>query len=427
MKCPHCGFENIDSSKHCLNCGARMDGNILCPKCGEAISPDYERCPHCNHKIPHLVEEEISPEEYSKKERVSSIFNKIFIILIITLLAFSMVAVYGEYVLFYKSGELIRGDAIYFLAKSWKYFKNDLSIAPNAAFKVRVYFEYISQFAIVAINIAIVTIASIVGIIKSAFALKKKGLKECDTYKYLCIDFLSNLTAITFLLSLHGDLGDMKSAFSPVMESYCGGMILTMLVMSIFSIVIRHENGKKVLTFEKIVFSLNYFISILLIISFAAPLFVDNDANYSYRIGSLFLTVINDFSSLNKTNMGVALIFASSSLVLFEAMEVFLLASLMIFFSIGFFTSRERSMRFKLPCYSISIFVSILSVIEFGMSIAAMIFTKKIYGGELTLSMMPISNLVLAILLIGSSIASFSITRMYRHSQKLAEHTTIKK
>ena len=67
MKCPHCGFENVDTSKHCLNCGARMDGNILCPKCGEAISPDFERCPHCNHKIPHIVEEEISPEEYSRK------------------------------------------------------------------------------------------------------------------------------------------------------------------------------------------------------------------------------------------------------------------------------------------------------------------------------------------------------------------------
>lgn len=424
MKCSQCGFENTDHSKHCLNCGARMDGNILCPKCGEAISPDYEKCPHCGKKIPHIHEEEVSPIELGKKERVFSIFNKIFLIMIIAILACSMGIVWGEYIRFYHDGELIKGTAGYFLFDSWKNLKEDLSFATGKMQKASLYFEYVSQFVIVLINIVFTLLSGIFGIISSAKSLRKKGLKECKSYRFLCITFLSNLTAMVMLLSFHPDMGDLKSAFSSSMQSYCWTLTLAMFVMSVFSIVIRHQNGKRSLTFEKIVFSLNFFVSIAMIVSLAFTVIQLKEGDYSLRIASLFSIALGDAPNLRTSNNGIALIFSSSALVLFGLIELFILASLAIFFSIGFYTDQERSMRFKIPCYGLSFFALVLSLIELAASISTAVFISKVYGVSFTTSYLPIVNVILGQMLFGASIASLSISRKYRRYLKLAEQTS---
>jgi Double zinc ribbon len=49
MKCPKCQFENPDSSKFCLKCGAKQE--IGCPKCGQAL-PAYARfCNECGYDL----------------------------------------------------------------------------------------------------------------------------------------------------------------------------------------------------------------------------------------------------------------------------------------------------------------------------------------------------------------------------------------
>ena len=47
MKCYKCQFENPNESSYCMNCGARLDGKIMCPTCRTLVEKDETKCPKC--------------------------------------------------------------------------------------------------------------------------------------------------------------------------------------------------------------------------------------------------------------------------------------------------------------------------------------------------------------------------------------------
>ena len=427
MKCPQCGFENVENSKHCLNCGARMDGNILCPKCSKAISRDYDRCPHCNHKIPHFVEQPVSEQELTKKEKITSTFNKVFLIVIIALLATSLGLVFGQYISFYKNDIQIDGNAYYFLVQSWKETLSEFKNSGSKLFRSTLMIEHLVSFVFVVLNIITTYIFGVMGIIKSVRALRRKGYKECNTYFNLGVVFLSNIITVAVLLSLKCDFGDQKCALAPGFSSYFGTMFFAMFAMSVFSIVIRHQNGQRSPTFEKIVFSLNYFISIVIIAVLASTFVTLKADGYSLRVFYGVLNSIRNYQFLRDTNNGITLMIIVIVLALFTIIEAIILMALMIFFSLGFYTDREQSMKFKIPCYGLSFFAFVLSFIMLGLSISAVVFYNKVYGIEFAISYLPIANFVLGLSLFGASIASLTITRRYRYYKRIASQTTIKK
>jgi class 3 adenylate cyclase len=49
MKCPHCGFENLEEAKFCQNCGQPQDR--LCPNCGTANSMQAKFCLNCGNRL----------------------------------------------------------------------------------------------------------------------------------------------------------------------------------------------------------------------------------------------------------------------------------------------------------------------------------------------------------------------------------------
>ena len=425
MKCPQCGFENVDSSTHCLNCGARMDGNLICPKCGETISPDFDRCPHCKHKIPHQPLEEPT-KELTKKDKIYSVFNKIFLIVIIVLLATTMGMVWGDFVRFYKGGELIKGSSFYFLFKSWGDMFKELEPLSDPFQKGAVYFEYISQFVMVTLNLIITYLFGIIGIVTSAISLKKKGLKECRSYRFLAIVFTSNLIAMMFILSLHGNSVIIKDGAPISAVAYFSGTISAMMIMAAFSTVIRHKNGLRSLTFEKIVFSLNFVLAFGMIVSLSSNYLYTANAAFSFRNGSLFLETLSAASVLKESRDGIALLVSSGMSVIFSTVECISLSVLIIFFSQGFFTEKERSMKFKIPCYAFSVVSFLLSLIEVGIAISASIFATKIFGEQYYMGEMAFVNVALGLLLLGAGVASLAISRIYRKFERLADQTTKK-
>ena len=68
MKCYKCQFENPNESSYCMNCGARLDGKIMCPNCRTLVEKDETKCPKCGTKIPH--------EEKTIKENKLTAFIK---------------------------------------------------------------------------------------------------------------------------------------------------------------------------------------------------------------------------------------------------------------------------------------------------------------------------------------------------------------
>ena len=107
-------------------------------------------------------------------------------------------------------------------------------------------------------------------------------------------------------------------------------------------------------------------------------------------------------------------------------LEAITLSVLIIFFSQGFYTQKERSMKFKIPCYAFSVTSFLLSSVEIGISIAAMIFMNKVYGGNFFTAELAWANFGLAILLLGAGVASLSSSRIYRKFERLSDQTTKK-
>jgi hypothetical protein len=83
-------------------------------------------------------------------------------------------------------------------------------------------------------------------------------------------------------------------------------------------------------------------------------------------------------------------------------------------------------MKFKIPCYAFSVSSFLLSSVEVGISIAAVIFMNKVYGGNYYIAELAWLNTALAILLLGAGVASLSVSRIYRKFERLSDQTTKK-
>lgn len=422
MKCPHCGFENIESSKHCLNCGSRLDGNIICPRCNEAISPDFDRCPHCKRKIPHEHIEQ-NPIETTRKERVGSIFNKIFLIVIIASLATAMGFVWSPFIVT-PDGTSIGG--IYYFYQMWKDLFNELSLSSDLSFKTAIYLKYIPQFVLMCLNILATYIFGIIGILSSAFSLKKRGLKECNSYIYLAIVSTSNLMTLSYLSSLYGITPGRDVLYSNQFVSFYSYIFAMMFLMVIFSIVIRHQSGKKALTFEKIVFCVNVGLASVMIPVLGSYILYSKDGGVSYRNIALFIDLLSQSSEIAKSSEGLSLILLSGASAIIGILECASLCVLIVFFAQGFFTEKEYSVKFKIPCYAFSFITFVLSVIELALAGATTYFFGKYFGCSPIIGELSLVNIVLGLLLFGASIGSLNIARSYRHNQRLAQETTKK-
>ncbi len=64
MKCPKCGFDNIDKAKFCNECGQNLE--LKCPGCGVTNPPGSKFCNDCGHDLNHpspAISKELSFDE----------------------------------------------------------------------------------------------------------------------------------------------------------------------------------------------------------------------------------------------------------------------------------------------------------------------------------------------------------------------------
>jgi predicted ATPase/class 3 adenylate cyclase len=69
MKCPNCGFENIDEAKFCNECGNKFE--IICPDCNTSNQPGSKFCYECGHNLTQPPES--TPIELSFDEKIEKI------------------------------------------------------------------------------------------------------------------------------------------------------------------------------------------------------------------------------------------------------------------------------------------------------------------------------------------------------------------
>jgi class 3 adenylate cyclase len=69
MKCPKCGFENLDKAKFCNECGNKLE--IPCPNCSTGNPPGSKFCYECGHDL--VLPSESIPKALSFDEKIDKI------------------------------------------------------------------------------------------------------------------------------------------------------------------------------------------------------------------------------------------------------------------------------------------------------------------------------------------------------------------
>lgn len=434
MKCEKCGFENIDTAKYCINCGQRLDGKILCPKCGTPLDKDATKCPNCSYKVPHKGENKVSG--YSKTiNKLDGIFNKVFLISIIVLLSISLFMALGKYIDITDTStntDTSFGFSYYFLITNWIKFANIVSGLDmnNIGYFIVLLFDTIIPFILVLGNIFITYIFGIKGIISASKALKTND--KISSYRYLIIVYVSNLFAVSSLLGIQHLNGTTVTYFekSSMMNTFLSLSSLLLFLMVSFECVKAFDKNKISLFIEKILSALSIIFAFSIIDSLHSGTYVtyvSNSYTYSYNSCSLLLSLISQLTtSSTLTNTDISLfVFLGIDLIL----TFFIYASLCVyavFFGSGFFRENSTSHKYKIPLYAGAFMSELFITIKMFIIIAVTVVINNALNDGSMFSFLPYtwSSFVIGLLFLGTTVASCIIIRSYRNYERIANQTS---
>ena len=231
MNCPKCNFENVDNASYCINCGARMDGKVTCPQCGEFIEKDEGQCKDCGFTI---------TKEIKQSNKFSDIISRI-------LKVYGKVATYVSLAIFIcalifpflklinpASDNAFDGYGIYYLSKYIEEWVSHLnSVLPNVPYGFII--NSISTFFIVLVvlgNIVINIIIGVSGIKKISKAINEKHF-DVFLHKELIAIFLANIVSTNLMNAILGSTtSSLMNSFLSITGFTLFGYGLLMLLKS---------------------------------------------------------------------------------------------------------------------------------------------------------------------------------------------------
>lgn len=395
MKCPKCGFENLKIASFCIKCGARIDGKIPCPKCGEYISNDSIKCPHCGKAIPHKKESDIAKnQEISpRREKIARIFNRV-----------------SSYITLFSFVALILWTILVDYLFYWRFFQIGFSS----------YFSYptsIMGFAFHLINDAIVYTFSIIGLVKGRRAFKNPSL-IIETYKYLVIVLFSwiTTTALSYAVSQY-----IEGSSPYSISTFIFTLIITHLIICLgFDCFLHFKRGQISVFIARIILAIGMVLPLIIINSFALQNYYGNEG--------FILHFVRMFTSLLDGNYSTgfvsAFIFASASFVL-AIFIISLTFSFVIYFASAYFKGMARFKKFRIAFYLQVISISIFSVAYLISSGVELFLYNAVMSTSLVLSPTPVIIFICSVLLVGVAIATFNIYNRYDRRVRLEEKTTV--
>ncbi|MDE5855894.1 MAG: zinc-ribbon domain-containing protein [Anaeroplasmataceae bacterium] len=92
MNCRYCNAENDEDAVYCINCGKKLDGELICPSCGAKNEGDAKFCKECGHNL-----FKSAPKEGAiSKEKGLSIGNLVLKIIAVSMAAFIILFSFGS-------------------------------------------------------------------------------------------------------------------------------------------------------------------------------------------------------------------------------------------------------------------------------------------------------------------------------------------
>lgn len=437
MKCRNCGFENTEEAKFCINCGKRIDGKILCPKCQTYIAPDSLNCPNCGHKIPHRHEEVKLPKEVTdRKNNIYKGFRKAFTIVSIVMFALAILAVITNYIpdliggIISNDMESIAGPTVL----TWMNLSSLKSIASQSEYSMMWVTSIMCALSCLAV-VAIVLIFSIKGLVSSVKALQDKSYKiKIMNIAVIYLTLVIGRAMINgFAFTYYSD-GSQIAVDNWVSMNLSFSVIFMIFAVILFVLMFAVEmifQTKRAYIADRIIF-MAMFIFLLIVLGIFQDDYVrfspsiDSNYYFSGNAISYFSSLMFSVSDVSFTSNNIALFVLGTTSFVFYAIEITILGFGFVYFLIRAFSSKNTLRSYRVPIYA-SIFASmIISTIMLPIGISS--YYLHLNVSEIaSLGDFSISNFVLMFILTGLAIASLVVYRSNVRKEKLMKLTSVEK
>lgn len=91
--CWYCGRKC--KSKYCAKCGAKQDGEKVCPDCGETVDGRDKTCPNCGHQFrptENLTKgEQVASKAYRFRKKSKAIGTTILYIIVLAVVLYMLI------------------------------------------------------------------------------------------------------------------------------------------------------------------------------------------------------------------------------------------------------------------------------------------------------------------------------------------------
>ena len=398
MKCPKCGFDNLDNATFCIKCGARLDEKIPCPKCGEYIPNDAEFCPHCGKAIPHKSQSIIEKDEKSThiSDKIARVFNRVSTY--ITL--FMFIAFIGI--------SFANHLGLYDTFKQFASFA-DLTTLDKSMLITKA-FIFVADFAVT-------IVFAILGLIKCHRAFKD-GDSITKSYKYLGTIIAAKILTTALILACQGDIANwgVNSGYSSLI-----GFAIAHLSLCLGFDCFRHfQRGKISIFVARIILAFSFYLPLVILAAFGKSIFSINTGFMYHYISMLVNLIEGGFADGFISNFVVA----SISFLLAIAIIVTAYTTL-VFFITSYFKGMSQFKRFRIIFYMAVITLSILAMIYFVSSIVEFVMYQSYIGQTLSFGSIPVAVFIYTAFLVGIAAATVTIYNRSNRRASLEEKTTI--
>jgi len=415
MKCPKCGFDNLNEANFCIKCGSRMDEKVPCPKCGEYISNDSEFCPKCGKSIPHQKKTHIDHNEKVDvyKAKIARIFNLVSCFVTLFCFIFFIGYAFTNQLSFGSSPDQNSNFATY-LVDCFK----DINTVNGVEASLRIIRSVIYTF-----NLAVTIGFSIVGILKCAKSFKhREDINRA--YKYLVVVLLAKLTTLSLLVSTysHTDFVNVSNHFL----SFEYFVIFHITLCLAFDCFLSFKRGQVSLFISRIILGFGLYLLILIVVQFRnSDMYLLLDASSTEGMIAHFLHLTEALASHNYVN-GFISNYIVSIISLFLALAIISTAYFLgVFLVSSYFRGMNKFKKFRIVFYMAVILLSILATSYLISSIVEYVMYGRYLNESYYYAGNAVAVFVCSALLVGVAIATFNIYNRFSRRNKLSERTTL--
>ena len=238
-RCPSCNAIIADEeSVYCANCGARIDGKIVC-ECGNVFEGNF--CPKCGRRSVRIVkahgEETVKKAGWQKVLSIASYFTLLFGAVMAFIFTF-FIGVEADGVIDVATGGKVENDLFYYFGDAHKEIEKlfDSLVGFTPEYEIAMRFNAILNTVIAALILGAMGVFFIITLCKMTTSLIRK--KELSIKLPLLTTLLYICGAVLFLSLNLAEVSVLFNEYETIVNYIANGATKSGLIISIITICI---------------------------------------------------------------------------------------------------------------------------------------------------------------------------------------------